>query len=341
MIKRLLIVSDAWYPQINGVVTTLNHLVTHLREQGVEVEVVHPGDYPRFALPTYREIDWVWRAPGLKQRLLDFQPDAIHIATEGSLGWRVRRLALSLNWPFTSAYHTKYPEYIAKRLPIPTAWTYALLRRFHRPAQRTFVPAQTILEELQLNGFQRLSALSRGVDHHTFHPNRHINLPYPKPILLYVGRLAVEKNLDAFLGSNIAGTKLVIGDGPARAQLQARYAHAHFLGVKQGIELAQYYASADVMVFPSKTDTFGLVNIEAMACGTPVAAYPVTGPRDIITHGLNGALDDNLDAAIERALQIQRGPHVADSVASYRWADVAERFVQQLAPITHANKQAC
>jgi glycosyltransferase involved in cell wall biosynthesis len=333
MIKRLLLVTDAWHPQINGVVTTLNQLVIHLRQQGVEVEVVHPGDYPRLALPTYREIDWVWRAPGLKQRLLDFQPEAIHIATEGSLGWRVRRIAQSLNWPFTSSYHTKYPEYLAKRLPIPTAWTYALLRRFHRPAQRTFVPAQTILEELQLRGFQRLSALSRGVDHQLFHPNRHINLPYAKPILLYVGRLAVEKNLDAFLGSRTAGTKLVIGDGPARAQLQARYPQAHFLGVKQGIELAQYYASADVMVFPSKTDTFGLVNIEAMACGTPVAAYPVTGPRDIITHGLNGALDDNLDAAIERALQIQRGPIVADSVASYRWSDVAERFIQQLSPI--------
>lgn len=334
-IKRLLLVTDAWHPQVNGVVTTLNQLVNHLSGQGVQIEVVHPGDYDSFALPTYREIRWVWRAPGLKQRLLDFQPDAIHIATEGSLGWRVRRLARQLNLPFTSAYHTKYPEYIAKRVPIPHAWTYAVLRRFHRPAQRTFVPAQTILEELQLNGFQRLTALSRGVDLTRFHPQQRQTLPYAKPILLYVGRLAVEKNIEAFLNADIAGTKLVIGDGPARTALEKRYPLAQFIGAKHSDELARYYASADVFVFPSRTDTFGLVNLEAIASGTPVAAYPVTGPKDIITQGVNGAMDESLEAAIEQALQLARGEAISQTVAHYRWQDVAERFLHQLAPITH------
>lgn len=331
-IKKLVIVSDAWLPQVNGVVTTLRQLVTHLQKMAIDVEVIHPYDYPHFGLPTYREIPIVWRAKTLEQRILDFDPDALHIATEGSLGWRARHLATKHQLPFTTAYHTKYPEYVRKRFPIPADWTYRLLAKFHYPSERTFVPAQAMLTELIAKGFNNLIMMSRGVDRDIFNPSQAIDLPFPKPILLYVGRIAVEKNLDAFLQLPIAGSKLLIGDGPAKSSLQKHYTNAHFLGVKTGQELAQYYASVDVMVFPSLTDTFGLVNIEAMACGTPVAAFPVTGPIDIITQGVNGALSDDLEDAVEQALELER-EYIAPSVAHYDWQDVAQQFLDNLAPI--------
>lgn len=337
-ITRLSLVTDAWTPQINGVVTTLKQLVEHLKAQGIEVDVVHPYDYHPVPLPTYPDIPWVWRAKGLKQRLLNYQPDAIHIATEGSLGWRARSIALTNNLPFTTAYHTKYPEYLAKRLPIPASWVYKLLGRFHRPAQRTFVPAQTILLELQKQGFEHLSLMGRGVDKRIFNPQQYVELPYKKPIYLYVGRLAVEKNISAFLSLNLEGTKLVVGDGPQKQTLQKDYPQAVFVGAKQGKELAQYYAGSDVVVFPSLTDTFGLVNIEAMACGTPVAAFPVTGPIDIITPSLNGALNSDLNQAIQQARLLPRAP-VAQSVDHYDWQEVTSEFLQSLARIdwkTHA-----
>jgi len=331
-IKRLTIVTDAWQPQVNGVVTTLRQLVSHLQKMAIEVDVIHPYDYHHFGMPTYREIPVVWRAKQLEQRLLNFNPDALHIATEGSLGWRVRQLALKHQLPFTTAYHTKYPEYIRRRFPIPENWTYRLLAKFHMPAVRTFVPAQAILSELNAQGFNNLIMMSRGVDRTLFNPEQAIELPFPRPILLYVGRIAVEKNLEAFLQLPIAGTKLLIGDGPAKSKLEKHYSTAHFLGVKTGQELAQYYASADVMVFPSLTDTFGLVNIEAMACGTPVAAFPVTGPIDIITPSLNGALSEDLEDAVEQALELEP-EYIAPSVAHYDWQEVAQQFLANLAPI--------
>jgi glycosyltransferase involved in cell wall biosynthesis len=331
-IKRITLVTDAWHPQVNGVVTTLTQLVNHLQMMNIELDIIHPYDYAYFGLPSYREIPIVWQAKNLAQRLDDFQPDAIHLATEGSLGWRARRWAIKNNFPFTTAYHTKYPEYLRKRLPIPQEWTYRLLAHFHQPATRTFVPAQTIMSELNQRGFNNLVMMSRGVDKRIFHPGQAIDLPYPRPILLYVGRIAVEKNLEAFLRLPIAGSKVFIGDGPAKSELQKRFPKAHFIGVKTGQELAQYYASADVMVFPSLTDTFGLVNIEAMACGTPVAAFPVTGPIDIINHGINGTLNEDLEDAIEEALELEP-EYIAPSVAHYDWAEVAQAFLNQLAPI--------
>lgn len=332
-IQRLTLVTDAWHPQVNGVVTTLTQLVNHLREMGVEVDVIQPNDYATIATPTYPEIPLVWRAKGLKQRILDFKPDALHIATEGALGLRARRIALQLHWPFTSAYHTKYPEYLAKRFPIPKRWVYAWLRRFHRPATTTFAPAQAIIDELHERGFEHLQVMSRGVDQILFNPNQARPLPFPKPIYLYVGRIAVEKNLDAFLSLDLDGSKVLVGDGPAKHQLSARYPNAHFVGAQHGETLAQFYAGADVMVFPSLTDTFGLVNIEAMACGTPVAAFPVTGPIDIIQPGVNGEMDDDLALAIARALKLER-TQIAPSVAHYNWHQVSQTFLQQLAPIT-------
>lgn len=332
-IKRLTLVTDAWHPQVNGVVTTLNQLVNQLRQRGIDVDVIQPYDYDFFALPGYREIPIVWRAKNLQQRLIDFKPDAIHIATEGALGWLVRRLALKHKLPFTSAYHTKYPEYLAKRLPmIPATWIYRLLAKFHAPATRTFVPAQAILQELKDHGFDNLVVMSRGVDKQLFNPQQRDCLPYAKPIHLYVGRLAVEKNIEAFLALDLVGSKLVVGDGPAKQALQQKYRDAIFVGAKHGQELAQFFAGADVMVFPSLTDTFGLVNIEAMACGTPVAAFPVTGPIDIITPGVNGALNNDLKLAIEQALSLPREP-ISQSVADYDWKHVADQFLENLAPI--------
>lgn len=336
LIQRISLVTDAWHPQVNGVVTTLSHLVQELTTMGITVDVIHPYDYDHIAMPSYPEIPVVWRAKGLKERIKAFKPDAIHIATEGGLGWRVRKIALSQGYPFTSAYHTKYPEYLAKRLPIPASWIYKLLQAFHRPASRTFVPAEAIYNELTRRGFDHLAVMSRGVDKAVFNPEQAVDLPYPSPIYLYVGRIAVEKNIEAFLQLNLIGTPLIVGDGPARAKLEKHYPHAVFVGAKHGKELAQYYASADVMVFPSLTDTFGLVNIEAMACGTPVAAFPVTGPLDIITPGVNGALDPDLADAIEQALRLDPTP-IAPSVADYDWGRVAETFLSQLAMIPKTN----
>lgn len=331
-IKRISLVTDAWMPQVNGVVTTLNQLVNQLQNQGIEVDVIQPNDYPHLPLPTYPDIPLVWRAKGLEERILKNQPDAIHIATEGSLGWRARSIALKHQLPFTTAYHTKYPEYISKRLPIPAGWIYKLMAKFHRPAQGTFVPAKTMMQELESHGFKNLIMMSRGVDKSIFNPSQRQSWPLPKPIYLYVGRLAVEKNIQAFLSLNLTGTKLVVGDGPQKTFLQQHYPEAVFVGSKHDHELAQFYATADVMVFPSLTDTFGLVNIEAMACGTPVAAFPVTGPIDIITPGLNGALNQDLMQAISEAMNLARDP-IAQSVEHYDWSVVASDFLNNLAQI--------
>lgn len=331
-IKRLTLVTDAWLPQINGVVTTLTQLVTQLRRQRIDVDVIHPYDYPTIGLPTYPEIPVVWRAKGLEKRLLTFKPQAIHIATEGALGWRVRRLALKHHLPFTTAYHTKYPEYLAERLPIPSSWIYKLLCHFHAPATRTLTPSHAVLQELSAQGFNHLTWISRGVDQQVFNPSQRTDLPYPRPVLLYVGRIAVEKNLEAFLQIDLPGTKLLVGDGPLKTELQNSYPQAIFVGARKGIELAQYYASADVMVFPSLTDTFGLVNIEAMACGTPVAAFPVTGPIEIIIPGLNGALNPNLKSAVQEALLLNK-QGIAESVRDYDWQKVAHSFLENLAII--------
>ncbi|WP_228767035.1 glycosyltransferase family 4 protein [Thiomicrorhabdus heinhorstiae] len=332
-IRRLTLVSDAWQPQVNGVVTTLNHLVKELTAQGVEVDVIQPQPYPCFPLPTYPEIRLVRRAPALEERLLNFRPDAIHIATEGTLGWAVRKLALKHGLPFTSGYHTKYPEYIHKRFPwIPESWVYKFLKRFHSPAQRTLVPGESIQQELQGKGFKDLRLMSRGVDTDLFNPERRSDLGLPRPIMLYVGRVAPEKNLREFLDLDLPGSKLIVGKGPELDVLQNAYPEAVFVGAKRGEELAKYYASADVFVFPSKTDTFGVVNLEAIASGTPVAAFPVTGPKDILKEGVNGCLNEDLGVAITQALKLDREP-IAESIPEFRWPHAAKQFLQNLAPI--------
>ncbi|QKI88677.1 glycosyltransferase family 4 protein [Thiomicrorhabdus xiamenensis] len=341
-IRKLLLVTDAWYPQVNGVVTTLSHLIEELRLQGMTVEVINPENYRTFPLPTYPEIRLVTRAPDLEARIRGFQPDAIHIATEGTLGWKVRALALKNNWPFTSAYHTKYPQYIRQRLPfISEKWIYKLLYRFHQPAQATFVPALSIREELEEQGFSPVKIMSRGVDRQIFRLYEEDELEadfpfdrsWPRPFLLYVGRVAPEKNIQAFLDLDIPGTKIVVGDGPQLFELQTTYPQVKFLGKKKGIALARCYAAADVFVFPSLTDTFGVVNIEAMACGTPVAAFNVTGPKDSVRNGVNGFLDDDLDYAIEQALRLKDTHRIARSVDNFNWRSASKQFTAHLAKI--------
>lgn len=342
-IKRLTLVTDAWFPQVNGVVTTLSNLVKELTNRGIVVDVIQPNDYASIPLPTYHEIRCVWRPKdfnnrNLKNRILEFKPDAIHIATEGSLGWFARHIAMKHGLPFTSGYHTRYPEYIRARYPIPMKLTYTILRHFHQAAERTLVPADSIMQDLKSRGFNHLHLMSRGVDTQIFNPQQKQFLDYPKPILLYVGRIAPEKSIEDFLNLDYPGSKLVIGDGPQRHELQAKYPQAIFLGVKKAHELARYYASADAFVFPSKTDTFGVVNIEAIACGTPVAAYPVTGPKDIVTEGLNGSTNECLKTAIVQALSLPTEP-IAKSIPQYTWQHAAQQFIKILAPITWKNPQ--
>ncbi|MBN2646208.1 MAG: glycosyltransferase family 1 protein [Thiotrichales bacterium] len=347
-IQRLLLVTDAWLPQVNGVVTTLEQLVRQLQLQGVEVEVIHPQPYPTWPLPTYPEIRLVWRAPDLEARIRRFAPHAIHIATEGTLGWKARALALKHGWPFTTAYHTKYPEYIRQRFGlIPERWIYGLMRKFHQPAQTTFVPAASIRQELKSHGFDSVEIMTRGIDPHIFRRYtiaelnaQPVFLPtWPKPWLLYVGRVAPEKNLPAFLELKVPGTKIVIGSGPDLPKLQTLYPQVQFLGKKSGAELARAYASADVFVFPSKTDTFGVVNIEAMACGTPVAAYDVTGPKDSVQSGYNGCLSSDLGTAIQGALRLRHRDAIAQSVRAFNWQQASIDFQHHLAKLPSTDWQ--
>ena len=341
-IKRLLLVTDAWQPQTNGVVTTLNHWIAELVKKGVKVEVISPDGYQKFPLPSYPEIQMVWRAPDLWQRISEFKPHALHIATEGTLGWKVRRLALKNAIPFTTGYHTKYPEYIQQRWPwISPRWVYRLMHYFHKEAKRVLVPAPSIKAELEQQGFEQVGVVSRGVNTQLFSPQRAKELAYPKPIMLYVGRVAPEKNLPAFLNTSLPGTKLVVGKGPELELLQQKYPDVHFLGAKYAEQLAELYASADVFVFPSLTDTFGVVNIEALASGTPVAAYEVTGPKDMVLHGVNGFLEadiqKSLDEVIKQAIALKASVPVSQitkSVKHFQWEQAAVQFYQQLQPIS-------
>lgn len=338
-IQRITLVTDAWKPQVNGVVTTLSQLVSHLRKKQIEIDVIKPNDYPHFPMPTYPEIPWVWKSKGLEDRILKFRPDAIHSATEGALGWKARRIALKHKLPYTSAYHTKYPEYIHARFPIPKKWIYALLRRFHGSAERTLVPAPSILNELKAQGFTKVSLMSRGVDTELLNPQAATDLGFQSPLFLYVGRIAPEKNLRSFLDLSLPGQKIVVGKGPDLKSLQQAYPDVAFVGAKQGRELASYYASADVFVFPSLTDTFGIVNLEAIACGTPVAAFPVTGPQDIISQGINGVLNEDLSLAIEQALILKKNPEkIAHSIPEYTWQAAAEQFLNHLTKINYSEQ---
>jgi glycosyltransferase involved in cell wall biosynthesis len=302
---KIMIISDAWSPQTNGVVTTLSQTVASLTRFGHEVEMVTPDQFRTIPCPTYPEIQ-VALLPYRKvaRRIAAFQPHALHIATEGPLGFAARRYCLAQGLRFTTSYHTQFPQYLRSRLPIPTQLSYLFLRWFHRAAHSCMVSTPTVHAQLAERGFDNLSRWRRGVDTRMFRPRSKEFLTLPRPIAAYVGRVAIEKNVDAFLRMPWIGSKIVIGDGPERSRCQSQFPQATYVGYRYGEDLAAHLAAADILVFPSLTDTFGLVNLEAMACGVPVAAYPVTGPIDVIEDGVTGALDTDLAAAAVRALGI-------------------------------------
>lgn len=280
---RILVATDAWKPQVNGVVRSLESVARALREFGAEIEFLTPQGFATVPLPTYGEIRLALASRReVSKRVAGAAIDHIHIATEGPVGFAARRHCLRAKRLFTTSYHTRFPEYIATRTRIPEAITYALLRRFHNAGAGVMVSTASLADDLGKRGFQRLMHWSRGVDHSQFTPAKASAMDLPRPVFLYAGRLAPEKNVEAFLALDLPGSKLIIGDGPSRRVLQAAYPRAHFLGTKTGDALAVQYASADVFVFPSRTDTFGMVLLEALACGLPVAALPVPGPLDVI-----------------------------------------------------------
>ncbi len=327
---KIAIVTDAWYPQTNGVVTTLNRTGECLRRLGHDVLYVTPKEFTTVPLPTYPEIR-LSLFPGAKvTRILDaFEPEAIHIATEGPLGSTARKYCRRHGLKFTTAYHTQFPQYVRLRVPIPVAVSYAFLRRFHSRAERTMVPTETLRQELIKWGFKNVVIWSRGVDVDLFKPQDKNFLQATRPISLFVGRVAVEKNIEAFLSVDVPGTKYVVGDGPDLQALCDKYPKVIFVGFKYGEELAQYIAAADVFVFPSRTDTFGLVMLEAMACGVPVAAYPVTGPIDVVQDGVTGVLDENLAKAVPAALRLN--PADARAYAEqHSWMAATRQFFSHL-----------
>jgi glycosyltransferase involved in cell wall biosynthesis len=321
---RILIVSDAWAPQVNGVVTSLQALVAELRGLGHLVKVLSPRDFRHVPCPTYPEIPLAWDLWRVGPAIRDFRPDCVHLATEGPLGWTARRWLMRRGLAFSSAIHTRFPEYVHTRWPrVPLAWGYAFLRRFHRPSQTVLVSTERLREEFLAQGLRRLRLWRKGVDTELFRPQL---MAPTEPVFLYVGRLAAEKNLRAFLELDLPGEKRVVGDGPARATLEHDYPRVRFLGFQQGETLAQSFAGASVLVFPSRTDTYGLVMLEALACGTPVAAFPVTGPLDVLVPGVTGVMDEDLGRACLAALQLDRTV-CAEHAARQSWRASALEFL--------------
>ena len=332
---RIALVTDAWSPQVNGVVRTLTKISSELAGRGHEVEVISPNQFVNMPCPTYPEIRLAlagsWKVGA---RLRKFAPHAIHIATEGPLGWAARRWCLRNRRRFTTSFHTNFPEYLEQRTGLGASLFWPVIRRFHRPAAAIMVATESVMSVLRGQGLTQLRPWSRGVDLENFTPDvppPDLYADLPRPIQLYVGRVAVEKNIEAFLANTHPGSKVVVGDGPARARLQEAFPDAHFVGVKSGKELASYYAGADVFVFPSRTDTFGLVMIEALACGTPVAAYRVTGPVDVLEAN-SGAMADRLEDAIAAALKLGT-ERCLERGRSFTWQSSTEQFLAALAPL--------
>ena len=324
------IVTDAWHPQINGVVTTLGHTVRVLQDLGHRVEVINPGQFRSFPCPTYPEISLAPVTPTtLRRRLDDIDPDSIHIATEGPLGWAARAACLHREFPFTTSYHTRFPEYVRLRLPVPLSLSYAVMRTFHRPSRHVMAATPDLKAELENRGFANVALWSRGVDTSLFTPGSKDFFDLPRPVFLSMGRVAVEKNIEAFLALDLPGSKVVVGDGPARQELSRRYPDTRFCGIQSGTALAAHVAAADVFVFPSLTDTFGVVLLEAMACGVPVAAYPVTGPQSVVTSGYNGCLDHDLRRAALAALDIP-AEHCRISAMQSSWEKCTRQFLANL-----------
>ncbi len=332
---KIALVTDAWRPQVNGVVTTLSRVREELEADGHDFAVINPQQFPTFPCPRYPEIR-LSIAPGrvVRQTLDHLAPDAIHIATEGPLGLAGRAYCRRRKIPFTTSYHTQFAQYLKRYSGLPLSVGYGVLRWFHGAAERTLVPTASIERELVARRFTGLRVWTRGVDAATFrpYPDNTLYADVKRPIFCYMGRVAVEKNIEAFLSADLPGAKLVVGDGPARASLEKRYPGVIWAGYQFGEDLARHIGAADVFVFPSRTDTFGVVMLEAMACGLPVAAYPVPGPRDVIKPGVSGAIDEDLAVACRAALQVDRDA-ARQYALGFTWKRCATMFLDNLAPI--------
>ncbi|MCP1622752.1 glycosyltransferase family 4 protein [Pseudomonas nitroreducens] len=322
---RLLIVTDAWLPQVNGVVTSLKALVAELEGQGHVVGLLTPQDFRHRPCPSYPEIPLAWDLWKVGEKITGFAPDCVHLATEGPLGWAARRWLMRRGLKFSSAIHTRFPEYVNTRWPwLPLGWGYAYLRRFHAPSSAVLVSSERMRGTFADHAFDNLALWRKGVDIQRFQPGA--GAAPEEPVFLYVGRLAREKNLEAFLALDLPGRKRVVGDGPQRAELEAAYPQVEFLGYRHGDELAEAYRSASVLAFPSLTDTLGLVMYEALACGTPVAAFPVAGPLDVLEEGVTGAMDTDLRSACLRALELDRQA-CAQWARGQTWRASAQEFL--------------
>ena len=345
---HIALLTDAWTPQVNGVVRTWQHVIEASQATGHTFTVIHPGLFKSIAAPKYPEIKLALRpGPKLKRTLHDLKPDAIHIATEGPIGQAGRKYCRKRKLPYTTSYHTQFPHYMKAYFGLPTALTYKFIRWFHGPAKATLVPTATVGRELEANGMTNIKVWCRGVNTQMFKPRGDYPEPFddpfadlPRPIFLYAGRVAVEKNIEAFLALSLTddqgkplGSKVVVGDGPIRPRLQKQYPDTHFAGYQFGENLARHYAAADVFVFPSKTDTFGIVMLEANAAGLPVAAYPVTGPIDVVQPGTTGALNDDLVKACRDALRVPRESCRTHALAN-SWQRCAAMVHEVLAPIS-------
>lgn len=347
---KLALVTDAWHPQVNGVVTTLDELVNALQAMGIEVHVIHPGQFQHRPCPGYAGIDLAVRPRKALEKMFDaLQPQAVHLATEGPLGWAGRSICQKRGWAFTTAFHTKFPEILNSALGIPLSWGYALFRHFHKPSAGVMVPTHGVLEMLHRRGFSNLKPWTHGVDTHlfSFHAEP-LDLSeleqLPRPLWLFVGRVSYEKNIEAFLQLDLPGSKLVCGVGPLEASLKSRYPEVHWMGVLPREALARVYAAANVFVFPSRSETFGLVMLEAMAAGTPVAAYPVDGPLQVLgaDRGLpqGGVLDESLQVAAIRALAIPREAARMRSEA-FAWSHAAQLFAAYLVSVHRQQGRTC
>jgi glycosyltransferase involved in cell wall biosynthesis len=331
--RSVAMVTDAWLPQVNGVVNTLHHTRDHLTLMGCQVTMITPADYHTVPCPSYPEIRLSLHPLARLGKQLDtLQPDHIHIATEGPLGHAARKYCMRNGLAFTTSYHTQFPEYIRKRLPLPLVVSYAYVRRFHHAAIRTMVATASQEALLRKWKFSNIVRWSRGVDTDVFRPDEKETLNVPRPLFTYAGRVAVEKNIEAFLTLDLPGSKCVIGDGPDLEKLKKRWPGVLFTGYRFGRELSRFVASADVFVFPSLTDTFGLVMLEALACGVPVAAFPVTGPLDVISHGETGMLDEDLRNAALAALDLDR-QRCREEALRHTWQAASRQFLDNLVPV--------
>jgi glycosyltransferase involved in cell wall biosynthesis len=336
---NILVATDAWEPQVNGVVRTLKSLANAVRKFDAAITFLTPDGFPSVAVPTYPGLRCALPSPReVAQRIERVAPDAIHIATEGPIGAVARHYCVKRGLPFTTSYTTRFPEYIAARVPIPEAWSYAALRYFHAAARVTMVSTPSLMSELAGRGFKNLGMWTRGVDTDLFRPERAIDLGLPRPIFATVGRVAVEKNLAAFLALDLPGSKVVIGTGPEEAELRRRFPETVFLGALKDERLAAHLAMADVFVFPSLTDTFGVVQLEALACGVPVAAYPVTGPLDVIANNPVGVLNEDLRVACLEALNVSRAA-CREYALTRSWETSAKQFIAHLRRISKRTRE--